>query len=128
MLKLLKGSAVGSLFEEAQLWSHKEGGRTVWRPDDYIIVVKLLFLVSLYKEYMVGEIDDEVEAFLKTLGIEPPLSIKHFDAWWEIERFSGVEERCESIENSLSTEDEFLLEKTSNRLIDSWIDWLFNGN
>jgi hypothetical protein len=112
-------SDIAELLSEPILWSKKEGGRTVWNESDFITQVKLAFLVNLLSTYRGGEI----EILIDNLLGKPPFRSDVFDKWWEVERFSGVDDSFEDIEMQMSREDLQALE-TSSPLVETWLSSL----
>jgi hypothetical protein len=107
------------LLSEPILWSKKEGGRTVWNESDFITQVKLAFLVNLLSTYRGGEI----EILIDNLLGKPLFSSDVFDEWWEVERFSGVDDSFEDIEMQMNREDIHALE-TNLSLVETWLSSL----
>jgi hypothetical protein len=102
-------SDIAELLSEPILWSKKEGGRTVWNESDFITQVKLAFLINLLSTYRGGEI----ETLINSLLGKPPFRSDVFDKWWEIERFSGIDDSFEDIEMQMNREDIHELETNS---------------
>jgi hypothetical protein len=110
------GSDIAELLSEPILESKKEGGRTFWNESDFITQVKLTFLVNLLSTYR----GREIEALINSLLGKPPFRNNIFDKWWEVERFSGIDDSFENIEMQMSREDIHALE-TNSPLVETWL-------
>lgn len=101
------------------VWTKKEGGRTAWTHNDYIIQVKLLFLANLLSEVK----GSRLEPFILEIVGNKSLTVEIFDKWWRVERFTA-DDTFESIEEELKVEYLKLIAKTNDPMIDSWLEWL----
>src|SRR5438874_1170964 len=66
---------------ESILIRNREGGQTVWMPDNYANKIKLLYLARL-REYTPLMGDEDAERLLGSSRV----SVWVFDRWWSIRR------------------------------------------
>jgi hypothetical protein len=97
--------------------ANKEGDRSVWRPDDYALTVKLLYLAQV-REYTPLSIATNFEA---TFG-SPRISVELFDRWWTIRRLLRDNDTASLrplLKQVLSAVD-----RTGNERVDRWLEWV----
>ncbi len=116
---------IALLLERSYLWTKSEGGRTVWTEQDYAAQVKLLFLLKLWADYVIdaGE-DKSLREYLEDLLGGPPFSEELFDQWWMLERFDGVDESFEAVEERLGLEQPYLLANSPLPRVEAWLSGL----
>jgi hypothetical protein len=103
---------LGELLVETSLWTKREGQRTMWRDEDRIAQIKLLFVASVKSyssfvefEQLVGELTPSVDAF---------------DRFWTIEKIDDemtVKEAEEDLSPSLASQ----CKRTGRPLVDEWL-------
>lgn len=106
-------SELGELVTQTALWTKSEGQRTIWKAEDRLAQVKLLFLASLKKDYL------DNPDLLRLVG-HLPLSVRTFDEFWSIEQVADeevVDHILQELEPSLVEQ----LEETGRPLVDAWI-------
>ncbi|KPA09174.1 hypothetical protein MHK_010623 [Candidatus Magnetomorum sp. HK-1] len=115
-------SDLAQLLYEGEVFENKEGGRTAWRNEDHQVKVKvkLIYLTYLRSEYF--RKDDEYRRVFETNQI----SVELFDKWWSIERFVVDETTEDYFDEIVKYYD--CVQKTKNKIVDSWLDWLKNPN
>jgi len=113
---------VAQMLSEPRLWTKSEGGRTAWTDKDNRAQIKLLFLLRLWSDYVVGaSADDRLKACLENMLGIPPFSEDLFDHWWEVERFDGVDECFEEVEHRLSLDQPHLLANSPLPRVEAWL-------
>lgn len=101
------------------LWSKDEGGYTSFNEDDYVLQVKLVFLLQLKKKLSTNANETTIE-FRNVLFGNHPLTVEIFEKWWTIRRFTGYIDFF----NILRIIDQELLDElgdSGNRRVDNWI-------
>lgn len=88
---------------------NSEGGITVWKSEDHLILVKLLFLISLNQDYD--------HPFLH----DAPISVDFFDTWWRIVRCEEVIDP-QWIRDNIDEELKSRIVQTGNARVDSAIE------
>jgi hypothetical protein len=107
------------------LWTKKEGGITAWTEEDYLAQSKLLFLLDLWSDYVIGAGEDKaLKIALEELLGAPPFNESVFDQWWTIERFEGVDGSFEETEDRLNLEQPHLLARSSSPRVAAWLSQL----
>jgi hypothetical protein len=122
LMDALSGSSskLAPILLESELWSQEEGGITVWRAEDCLARVKLLYLAYLEMEY--GCSSEFKEIFGESI-----ISLAEFDKWWTIERY-GLEDNIEWVQNELNTEMVRRIIPTGMPVVDEWIASLREKN
>ncbi len=116
------GQGIAEFLDRPLLWTKKEGGVTAWTEEDTVAQVKLLFLLDLWSEYVIGVAEDgSLKAFLEELLGCPPFDERAFDHWWRIERFDGADQSFEEIEESLTLEQPQLLVSSALPRVEAWL-------
>jgi hypothetical protein len=119
------GPDIGDVLGRPLLWTKKEGGRTAWTDDDYVAQVKLLFLLNLWSDYVVGAGEDQsLKTFLQEAMGEPPFGEEVFDRWWTVERFDGADESFEEAEERLTLAHPHLLANSVLPRVEAWLSGL----
>jgi hypothetical protein len=120
----LRGSDpdIAELMSEPHLWTKREGGLTIDTEEDYIAQVKVLFLINLWSEYVIGAGEDKsLKLFLEEIMGPPPFTKELFDRWWTVERFEGYDESFEEIAERLGAEHMHLAAKSDLPLVEYWM-------
>lgn len=104
------------------LWTKKEGGVTAWTAEDFVAQVKLLFLLELWSDYVLGADDDpRLKDLLEEILGAPPFDEQVFDHWWNVERFDGADQSFEAIEESLVLEQPHLVVSSALPRVEAWL-------
>lgn len=102
------------------LWVSEEGGYTSWKPSDYQVRTKLIFLAYL-KARLEKMLSPKFKQLSGELFNQPPIDVSLFDKWWTIERFvlnGDVQESLESLQSRSIRE----FSMTGNNIVDDWIE------
>lgn len=119
---------VAAFLNRPLLWTKKEGGITAWTEEDYLAQTKLLFLLDLWSDYVIGAGEDKtLKIVLEELLGAPPFDESRFDRWWNVERFDGVDENFEEAENNLNLEQPHLLAHSALPRVEAWLSRLEKG-
>jgi hypothetical protein len=113
-------SKLAPILLEPELWSQEEGGITIWRTEDYLARVKLLYLAYLEMEY--GRSTEFKEIFGESV-----ISLAEFDKWWTIEVY-GLEDTLEWVRDELNAERVNRIIPTGMPVVDEWIASLREEN
>jgi hypothetical protein len=116
---------VATFLSRPLLWTKKEGGVTAWTDEEYLAQSKLLFLLNLWSDYVIGAGEDEsLKTALEEILDAPPFNESLFDRWWSIERFDGVDESFEEAEDRLCVEQPHLLASSTLPRVEAWLSQL----
>jgi len=101
---------------EPILIRNTEDDRSAWRPEDHILLVKLLYLARI-REYSPCASDDAAHKWFGSDRVSGEI----FDRWWTI-RAPELEGSDEDLAYFLKPMKEKIL-STGNSLVDDWVLW-----
>ncbi len=114
---------IADILADAQLWQRPEGGRTAWGEKEFVASTKILYVLHMSETYASSEFGDRIIELLGPL----PYSTATFDAWWELERYAGVDERAEDVLRTLKPDKFALVAPTGLPLVDQWVREVRSG-
>jgi hypothetical protein len=105
--------------EPTLFWNHEGGCRDVWKLEERIAQVKLLFLAGIRD---CGPLTSD-EDFERVFGSRT-ISVALFDKFWTTRPLSGYSD--EHSDDCVPILHKFLpqVERTGIRQVDSWLDWI----
>lgn len=113
---------MAAFLDRPLLWTKKEGGITVWTDEESLAQSKLLFLLNLWSEYVIGAgADESLKTLLEELLEAPPFDETLFDRWWTIDRFDGIDGSFEEAESHLNLEQPHLLARAASPRVAAWL-------
>jgi hypothetical protein len=111
---------IADILLEPVLIRNREGGQTVWMPDNYANKIKLLYLARL-REYTPLAADEDAERLLRSSRV----STSVFDRWWSIRRLEVENDTEELVHFLKRVQDK--VDPPNDEYVAGWLERVSGG-
>ncbi len=91
------------------LWTNRQGGRSSWTSEDYVLAMKCLFVAYL-KYCTLPALE------IRFLFGDLEISAEGFDAWWEMELYDGYDDNVDDLVQEISERRSDIEDKDAERI------------